>query len=409
MLYGFLSAIVFVSIGIIYNLYPIKKINYNYLRTFFDSSIIWLVCCTFLAYFGSGFIFLYGISRLVIAFGFIISVILIFIVDTLYDTLMPAPKKKLLIINNAQNEEIIWSLHEFEHFEDIVIPFESDFDIASLLKTHKPSAVLILGDIPQHALQYIADQVTIAWVDMLHISQGMLLDDLEFHIARLGPVIGLQYRSHNMTDWDWVVKRICDIIGSIVGLIITSPIMLITALCIMIFDKGPVFYKHTRIGRNSKPFDYIKFRSMKTEYCTGSYFGTKESEEYWKQLQDSNMNVRKGELQKIQNDPRVTRIGRFIRKYSIDELPSLWNVLKGDMSLVGPRPHLDFEVARYQPWMKRLLGVKPGITCYGQIYGRDRLSFADEAKFDIYYIQNWNLLFDLYIIVATFKVLFKGR
>lgn len=107
MLYGFLSAIVFVSIGIIYNLYPIKKINYNYLRTFFDSSIIWLVCCTFLAYFGSGFIFLYGISRLVIAFGFIISVILIFIVDTLYDTLMPAPKKKLLIINNAQNEEII--------------------------------------------------------------------------------------------------------------------------------------------------------------------------------------------------------------------------------------------------------------------------------------------------------------
>lgn len=185
--------------------------------------------------------------------------------------------------------------------------------------------------------------------------------------------------------------------------------MLITALCIMIFDKGPVFYKHTRIGRNSKPFDYIKFRSMKTEYCTGSYFGTKESEEYWKQLQDSNMNVRKGELQKIQNDPRVTRIGRFIRKYSIDELPSLWNVLKGDMSLVGPRPHLDFEVARYQPWMKRLLGVKPGITCYGQIYGRDRLSFADEAKFDIYYIQNWNLLFDLYIIVATFKVLFKGR
>lgn len=148
---------------------------------------------------------------------------------------------------------------------------------------------------------------------------------------------------------------------------------------------------------------------MYVEYCTGDYFGTSQSQEYRDKLQKSELNVRKGELQKIQNDPRITPIGRIIRKYSIDELPSLWCVLKGDMSMIGPRPHLDFEVERYQPRMKRLLSVKPGMTCYSQIYGRDKLPFTDEAKFDIYYIQNWSLIFDLYIMVATFKVLFTGR
>jgi len=148
---------------------------------------------------------------------------------------------------------------------------------------------------------------------------------------------------------------------------------------------------------------------MRLEYCTGEYFGTTQSEEYWKKLQDSELNVRKGELQKIANDPRITPIGRFIRKYSIDELPSLRCILKGDMSIVWPRPHLDFEVARYASRMKRLLVVKPGMTCYSQIYGRDKLPFSDEAKFDLYYIQNWTLAFDFYIIIATVKVLFKGR
>lgn len=103
----------------------------------------------------------------------------------------------------------------------------------------------------------------------------------------------------------------------------------------------------------------------------------------------------------------MTTIGKIIRKYSIDELPSLWCILKGDMSLVGPRPHLEFEVARYQPWMKRLLSVKPGMTCYSQLYGRDRLPFADEARFDLYYIQHRSLLFDFSILLSTIKVVFK--
>lgn len=409
MLYGVLSWVIFLTIGILYDLYPIQKKNYSYLRTLFDCSIIRLVCSTFLAYFGTGFIFHFGISRLVIVFWFIISMMLILVVDTLFDMVTSSPPQTLLIINNSQNQEIIWSLQKFEQIKVILIPFQEDFHTTELLNLHKPNSVLVLGDIPNQALQYIADKVNIAWVDMLHVSEWMLLDDLNFQITRLWPILGLHYRTHNITERDAVIKRVFDIIWSVVGIIISSPIMLITAIALWIFDKWPIFYKHQRVGRNGVTFDYIKFRSMKVEYCTGSYFGSQESERYRKELQESELNVRKWELQKIKDDPRITKIGKFIRKYSIDELPSLRCVLKGDMSIVGPRPHLDFEVARYQPWMKKLLSVKPGITCYSQIYWRDRLPFSDEAKFDLYYIKNRSFLFDIYIIIATVQVLFKGR
>lgn len=409
MLYGFLSAVIYVSIGIVYDLYPIKKTNYNYLRTFFDSSIIRLVCCTFLAYFGGGFIFLNWISRIVIVLGFVISIWLILIIDAIYDSIVASPKQILLIINNTDNQEIIWTLHEFEQLEDIVVPYEHEINLKQLIHDHQPDTVLVLGDIPHESLQYIADKVNIAGIKMLHISEGMLLDDLDFEVTRLGPILGLQYRSHNITERDSVIKRIFDIVGSLAGLIILSPLLLITAICIKLRDTGPIFYRHIRVGKNGIPFDYIKFRSMKLEYCTGDYFWSKESEDYWEQLQNSSLNVRKWELQKIGNDPRITKIGRIIRKFSIDELPSLRCILKWDMSIVGPRPHLQFEVDRYKPWMKRLLSVKPGMTCYSQIYGRDKLPFSDEAKFDIYYIQNRTFLFDIYIIISTIKVLYKGR
>jgi exopolysaccharide biosynthesis polyprenyl glycosylphosphotransferase len=409
MTYGILCAGLFVIIGIIYKLYPIHRINYNYLKTFFESSVIWLVCSTFLAYFGAGFIFMNGISRLVIVFGFVLSMILILIIDTLLDVALPSHRQKLLIINNTDNEEIIWNLREFESMDQVVIPFQDEFYFKDLIKKYEPHSLLVLGDVPRESLQYLADKANIAGIDMVHVSEGMLLDDLNFQITRLGPLLGLQYHSHIITERDAVIKRICDILWSAVALILLSPVMIVTAIWIKILDKWPILYKHKRVGRNGKMFDYIKFRSMYVEYCTGDYFGTSQSQEYRDKLQKSELNVRKGELQKIQNDPRITPIGRIIRKYSIDELPSLWCVLKGDMSMIGPRPHLDFEVERYQPRMKRLLSVKPGMTCYSQIYGRDKLPFTDEAKFDIYYIQNWSLIFDLYIVVATFKVLFTGR
>jgi lipopolysaccharide/colanic/teichoic acid biosynthesis glycosyltransferase len=114
-------------------------------------------------------------------------------------------------------------------------------------------------------------------------------------------------------------------------------------------------------------------------------------------------------LTKIKDDPRVTRVGKFLRKTSLDELPSLWSVLIGDMSLVGPRPHLEHEVDQYDSWQERLFSIKPGITGYAQLFGRDNLPFEEEAKLDLYYIQNWSVTMDIYVLVGTIKVIVSGK
>ncbi len=129
----------------------------------------------------------------------------------------------------------------------------------------------------------------------------------------------------------------------------------------------------------------------------------------YEKLIQSDANTRKGILPKIDNDPRVTRVGKFLRKTSLDELPQLFSVWIGTMSLIGPRPHLPKEVEQYQAWQKRLLSIKPGITGYAQVFGRDSLDFTEEAKLDLYYIQNWSLWLDIYVLFTTFGVVFKGR
>jgi lipopolysaccharide/colanic/teichoic acid biosynthesis glycosyltransferase len=138
-------------------------------------------------------------------------------------------------------------------------------------------------------------------------------------------------------------------------------------------------------------------------------YGGKQADELYQKLIDSDANNRKGILPKIKDDPRITRVGKFLRKTSLDELPQLFQILTGKMSLVGPRPHLPEEVARYEPRMRRVLSIKPGITGYSQVFGRDNLPFEEEAKLELYYIQNWSLAMDLYVIFATFGVVFKGR
>ena len=138
-------------------------------------------------------------------------------------------------------------------------------------------------------------------------------------------------------------------------------------------------------------------------------YGGKEADELYNKLIASDANIRPGVLPKIDNDPRVTRVGRFLRKTSLDELPQLFCVFRGTMSLVGPRPHLPNEVKNYELRQKRLLSIKPGITGYAQVFGRDSLNFEDEAKLDLYYIQNRTLFLDIYVMLATVGVVFKGK
>lgn len=191
-------------------------------------------------------------------------------------------------------------------------------------------------------------------------------------------------------------KRIFDIVAASILLFIISPVFLITSIAIMIDSRGSIFYKQTRLGKNGKQFGMLKFRSM-----------VSEAEKLLKNLEKQN--EMDGIAFKMKDDPRVTRVGRFIRKYSIDELPQLINVIKGDMSLVGPRPPLPKEVQQYGDWEWRRLEVLPGITGLWQVSGRSDLSFNQWMNLDVYYIENWSLGLDLKILLKTIPVVLKGE
>ncbi|WP_028553102.1 sugar transferase [Paenibacillus sp. UNC451MF] len=191
-------------------------------------------------------------------------------------------------------------------------------------------------------------------------------------------------------------KRLIDIIASSLLIFIISPIFIMTSIAIKIDSKGSIIYKQKRIGKNGKQFHMLKFRSMVTE-----------ADVILKKLQDKN--EMDGIAFKMKDDPRITKVGRFIRKYSIDELPQLFNVLKGDMSLVGPRPPLPNEVERYGDWEWRRLEVLPGITGLWQVSGRSDLSFQQWMNLDVYYIENWSITFDIKILLKTIPVVIKGE
>lgn len=187
------------------------------------------------------------------------------------------------------------------------------------------------------------------------------------------------------------LKRLMDIICSMSALIVLAPILIVVAILIKIESKGPVIFSQERVGINNKKFKMYKFRSMVVN-----------AEDMKEKLEKQN--ERTGPMFKIKNDPRVTTIGRFIRKTSIDELPQLINILKGEMSIVGPRPSLPKEVIQFEPWMLERLKVKPGLTCYWQVQGRDHIEFEDWMRLDVKYVKDRNFLLDIKLIFKTFFV-----
>lgn len=190
-----------------------------------------------------------------------------------------------------------------------------------------------------------------------------------------------------------IFKRTMDIVGSIIGVILLSPVFLIVAILIKLDSKGKVLFSQRRVGLNGKEFEIYKFRSM-----------VEDAEELKKLLKDKN--EMSGPMFKIKEDPRITKVGKFIRKTSIDELPQLLNVLKGEMSLVGPRPSLPSEVKNFEPWMLKRLEVKPGLTCYWQVSGRNNISFNEWMELDIKYVNEGNILLDIRLIFKTIFLLF---
>jgi exopolysaccharide biosynthesis polyprenyl glycosylphosphotransferase len=193
------------------------------------------------------------------------------------------------------------------------------------------------------------------------------------------------------------VKRILDITVSAVSLIVLLPLFVVIGVLVKLTSPGPVFYRWRVVGKHGVPFKAYKFRSM-----------YQDADERKAQL--LHQNEMQGPVFKIANDPRITPIGRFIRKYSLDELPQLFSVLQGDMSLVGPRPPLETEFRQFAEWQKKKLTVIPGITCLWQVSGRNEIkNFDDWVRLDIRYIEEWSLWLDLKILLRTIPAVILGK
>ncbi len=214
-------------------------------------------------------------------------------------------------------------------------------------------------------------------------------------LANLNGFSTLVYRTTPESKISLMCKGLIDRIGAIIGIVLAAPIMLAVAIAIKLDSPGPILFKQTRSGLNGKRFPLYKFRTM----CT-------DAEKRKAEL--AAQNEMSGPVFKIKADPRVTRLGKFLRKYSIDELPQLFNILTGDMSLVGPRPPLPAEVSKFEAWQRRKLSVKPGLTCLWQVNGRNAIDFEDWMRLDLEYIDKWSLLLDAKILLKTVPTVLKG-
>ena len=206
----------------------------------------------------------------------------------------------------------------------------------------------------------------------------------------------LSTRELSIQGWNYILKRILDLLLTFVACLLTLPIMALIALAIRLDSPGPIIYQQLRVGKQGKVFACYKFRSM-----------VHDADQRRHEI--AGLNEASGPRFKVRNDPRLTRVGRLIRRFSLDELPQLYNVLRGEMSVVGPRPNLPREVEAYQEWHKKRLTASPGITGLWQVSGRSDLTFDEMVLLDIYYVENWSMALDFHILLRSIPAVLRAR
>jgi exopolysaccharide biosynthesis polyprenyl glycosylphosphotransferase len=274
---------------------------------------------------------------------------------------------------------------------------------------------LLLPATDMSGARQLVQKITRQWngegMEMSSVQTYPATDWRDLPIDSALPAIAVDYIPHTGSDAveeKYRLKRWIDVFGAAVALLVFAPVMLVAALAVAATSKGPIVFRQIRVGKGGKPFVFYKFRSMYSdsddrihrEYVAKLISGDRAA---------ANTGGPAKPFYKMADDPRITRVGRFLRKSSIDELPQLFNVLKGEMSLVGPRPALPYEVQKYSPWhLRRLLEVKPGITGLWQVEGRSRLSFDEMVRLDLRYIRKCSLGLDVKILFKTvWVVLFR--
>ena len=270
-------------------------------------------------------------------------------------------------------------------------------DMAEVLRVHQPDIALFAVD-----KRYIAEaEVAIYACETQGVDTWMIPDFFDIKIAKIGfdqffnlPV--MLFRTTPEFSWQILLKGILDRVFGIVLFILSIPFLSISPILIKATSKGPIFFRQKRNGLRGKEFTMYKFRTM-----------IQDADELKEELQE--YNEMDGAAFKMTHDPRITRLGRWLRKLSIDELPQLINVLRGEMSIVGPRPLAQDEVDKFKIWQRRRLSMKPGLTCLWQIQGRNEVKFEDWMKLDLEYIDNWSLWMDIKILLRTIPVVLFGK
>jgi Undecaprenyl-phosphate galactose phosphotransferase WbaP len=219
-------------------------------------------------------------------------------------------------------------------------------------------------------------------------------------IRDFGGILGFATSNKLNMFWNLWIKRFMDLVLVIIGGIITFPVFILIAILVKVSSKGPVLYSHERIGKNGKRFKAYKFRSMVVD-----------SEKKLKELLAGDSKAREEweNNQKLKNDPRITGIGKFLRKTSLDEIPQIFNILIGEMSLVGPRPIVEAEIKKYGDDFNRIFSINPGLTGLWQVSGRSDTGYHERVSLDTYYLQSWSVWLDVWILYKTIGVVFKGR
>lgn len=335
------------------------------------------------------------------------------------------PKTKILLINNKKENEIqeiiddiknariykiVWYINKKDKKLEKINYFWDDKNLEKVLKW-VDEVLFIDSDFNNEELFKIWEYCKIYWIRYRYITNLFDITRLNTELTLINNIPVIDIKNIALDNWWRVIKRFIDIIWSIVWIIIFLPLMIIVWIMIKLEDpSGPIVYKNKRTWQKWNEFFLYKFRYLKWKYCIkDSYWINPEKDEaleYEKQL-IKERSSRTWPLYKIKNDPRKTKIWSFIEKYSIDELPQLFNVFIWNMSLVWPRPHQPREVDNYKLYQKRVLTIKPWITGMAQVNGREANSFDEEVKFDIFYIENWSFLLDLKILFKTIGSILK--
>jgi exopolysaccharide biosynthesis polyprenyl glycosylphosphotransferase len=402
---------------IVLPLYPfLLDVNGFYSRSHSQQlrNTVWIlvkssIICTLAVMAAMFFFRLAMLSRSVVVIFSLLSIVALFVKDRIFQAFLRHRARSgkevteiILVGSEERNAEFAALLDEHPEWSlRVIAKLDSNTDLIGELPAmlHRYPVGCVVFNVSQTAFGEIEKAILACEVE--GVEAWLVADFVKTSIARatVDDFYGkplLVFRTTPEISWQLICKRFIDVIGSALGLVVLGPlVMLPAAIAIKITSPGPILFKQKRSGRHGRLFTMYKFRSM----ITNAEMLKAELEVF---------NEMRGPAFKMEDDPRITPFGRFLRKSSIDELPQLWNVIAGDMSLVGPRPPIPSEVDHYDPWHRRRLSMKPGITCIWQISGRSRIGFDQWMKLDLQYIDNWSLWLDLKILARTVPIVLTG-